>query len=253
MEKCTSVLMLYARSTAFRLLGILTAAGVIETILVSLAFDSAPSLEEIFYNSHISMVCGAAFLLWTFTLSLPQFTKSGYILRRMQLTPRALFLCHLVYNALCYILFWSFHVHLLLVLFYWFGTKADASMFGPQSILLVFYRIDFLHSLLPLADWTRYLRNGCFALLLGAAAAYPLIRRDHISSQLILAAFSLVMLWLFPASIGSSTMDWLLSALSAFCMILLIACATTLDDEPSLAVTDTPVAAVFEDVDEHEN
>ncbi len=217
MKKYTSILMLYARSTIFPLLGILLLAGAVEAGLFYLAMDPALPLEETVLNSRISLVCGAAFLLWTAALSLFQLFKSGYAMRRVQLKPRTLFVCHTLYNALCYVLFWSFQVCLLWGLFRWFGTKADPVIFGPQSTMLTFYRIHFLHSLLPLSDWTLYLRNGCLSLLLGAVTAYPLFKRGSLSSQITMAVFALLTLWLFPVSMSASSWNLVVSVLSIFC------------------------------------
>lgn len=255
MKKYTSILMLYARSTIFRLLGILVLTGAVETGLFCLAMDPALPLEQVFSSSHIPLACGVAFLLWTVTLSLPQFTKADYTLRRMQLKPRALYLCHAVYNTLCYVLFWCFHTCLLLILFHWFGTTADEVTFGPQSIMLAFYRIDFLHSLLPLADWTRYLRNSCMALLLGAAAAYPLSQRGKHSSQLIMAFLALITLWLFPSSMGNRSMDWFLSVVCVVLLVLFIVCTGTRDEKECVSTTDmpeVPAPDIFKEVHEDE-
>lgn len=253
MKKYTSTLMLYAHSTIFHLLGILVLTGIAEITLFFHAADPSLPLEEVFFNSHISWICGISFLLWTITLSLPTCSKSGYTIRRMQVTPCMLFLCHTIYNALCNVLFWSFHVCLLLILFHRFGTGTDVDLFGPQSILLAFYRIHFLHSLLPLADWTLYIRNGCFALLLGAAAAYPLFCRGSISSQITMAAFFLVLLWLFPTSMASSNMNLVLSVLSVICLSIFIWIAKSPHEEPGhSAASSIPDPDVFKEALEDE-
>ena len=234
MKKYTSVMMLYARSTICKLLGLLAVTGLAEVGLFYMSMSPESSLEAVFSASHLPLVCGVAFLLWTAVLIIHPLQKSGYTLYRMQLRPVDLFLCHIIYNTCCYVLFWSFQACLLLGLFHWYGAQANEAAYGPQSIMLAFYRTNFLHSLLPLADWTRYVRNAFLALGLGTAAALPLARQGSRSSLISLAVLALAAVWSFPASIGRTGADW---------TIVVISVLVVLWDICTIAAIETPLSS----------
>ena len=211
MKKYLSIFMLFAGSTLKKLLILLLCMGIVETGFFYHGVNPTLSLDAVFSASHIPMISAVFFLLWEAVLLLHPFQKSGSTLHRLQLTPRKFFLCHAVYNALCCLIFWSFQVSLLLGLFRWVGTQLNETMFGPQSILLAFYRNGYLHSLLPLADWTRYLRNAGLLLGIGAMIALPLSRRGSRGSEIALVILSLLGLRAFPVSMGSVSLDLVLT------------------------------------------
>lgn len=255
MKKYTSVIALYARATLGKLLALLVLTGLVETGLFYLAMDPALPLEAVFANTHIPLACAVGFGLCVALLTLPAFQKAGYTLGRTQLNLRARYLCHICYNALCFLMFWSFQVCLLVGLFHWFGTRADETMFGPQSILLAFYRTDFLHSLLPLADWTRYLRNVALILGLAAMTARPLTRRGSRGSQIGLVVLTLCAMWVFPAPLTSRPMDWFLMIISLIALGINIVLQDTNEEveQSAASVPEVPVSSVFqEEVSEDE-
>ena len=86
---------------------------------------------------------------------------------------------------------------------------------GVQDVFLVFYRNSFLHSLLPLDETSRYIRDLLLAAALGLETAYfPLCQRygkPAISTGLM-AGMTVVM---FAGSTGSFVTDVMVMLLSA--------------------------------------
>lgn len=217
MKKYVSLLMLYAGATVPRLLLLLGLTAAAETGLFYAAMSPERNLAEVFTASHISLVLAAAFLLLTLLLTLPRFDAAQYTFARLSLNPRAIFLCHALYAACCYLLLWGFQVCLLMGLFHWYGTQASEGLFGPQSIALAFYQIPLLHGLLPLAHWSVYLRNFAFALGLGFVTAFPNTRPGKQVVLFLPAALAIALLFVFPASLREQISSFLLAG-SALCI-----------------------------------
>lgn len=188
MKKVSSVWMLYARSTIYKLLGLLVLLGAADGMLFCLAMKQHKGLEQIMVHSHIPLAALMVYLLWSAVLIVPASTKAGYTLDRLRISPKAVFACHAGYNTLCYIVLWGFQAILLLSLFVWYGTQADPAIYGPQSILLACYSDRFLHALLPLRDLTAVLRMLVLVISLGimaAAVSIKLRRGKNVISLLI--------------------------------------------------------------------
>ncbi len=71
MKIYASTMMLFARSTLAKLLGLLVVTGLAETGLFYLAMDPNLPLEVVFAESHLSWVSAVAFGLWLFVLPFP--------------------------------------------------------------------------------------------------------------------------------------------------------------------------------------
>ena len=98
-------------------------------------------------------------------------SRYGYTLRRLQIPETRVLLWSGVCNALCFACVWG--VQLMASV----GTAAlhaaDARYAeGAQGIFVDFYRSEFLHGLLPLADGYLWVRNVVFVLALGVLTAY---------------------------------------------------------------------------------
>ena len=249
MKTYTSVIALYARATLGKLLAILALTGLVEAGLFYLQMTPSMSLEAVFAQTHIPLVCAAGFALYIAVLTMPAFLKAGYTLSRMRLTLKGRFLCHVVYNVLCFLIFWGFQVTLLVGLFHWFGTQAEEAVFGPQSILLTFYRVDFLHSLLPLADWLLYLRNAVLMVGVGAMTALPLSRQGSRGSYIWLAILGLGAMWLFPAPLTTFGGSWALIVIALLVFGATLILQNTVDEveQTNVDTPETPAAPIFQE------
>ena len=216
MKKRSSIWMLCAGSTVNRLLALLVlmAAGSAGLFWLARPQESSnwPGLEMAFRQSHISWLFLLIFLLWTAVLLMPEHTKAMYTLNRLQVTPRQILVIQSCYNALSYVVLWGAQVLLLIALFRWAGSTMPRELYGPQSILLAFYRDDTLHSLMPLADWPRYLRN--LAVLIGCGTSAAVVSRGLRRTNLYLVPLLVLAgglaIW-FPAEIGAWNNDVMLS------------------------------------------
>lgn len=217
MKKHFSIWMLMARSTIYRALGLFLALAVVDGALFALTpwiveqnmgktaslvsgKPVAVELEQMF--QYFPIVFGICLLLLTALLCLNgcEFgTKQGYTLRRLRVSQREIFLWQAAQNALCYFLLWAVQTSLVVILCRYYVAHCQEitiwhpGMVNDQTVVLAFYRNSFLHSLLPLADVWRWVRNavGCAALGVCAAAFPAQQRRGHRSvAAAILAVLS---------------------------------------------------------------
>jgi len=94
-------------------------------------------------------------------------------------------------------------------------AKADPALTGAQTIFLAFYRSDFLHSLLPLSELSRWIRNVLLLVCLGLAAAhFPYRQRRRKAGESIIAMAALTLVF-FSRDLGSFGNDLLVILLSA--------------------------------------
>lgn len=84
---------------------------------------------------------------------------------------RTLTLCWGGHNALCLLVFWGAQAAWALFLCRFAMAHAAQTPFNDMSLFLAFFRNGFLHSLLPLQEYSRAIRNGIFLLCLGLTAA----------------------------------------------------------------------------------
>ena len=121
-----------------------------------------------------------------------------------------------VCNALCFACVWC--VQLMASV----GTAAlhaaDARYAeGAQGIFVDFYRSEFLHGLLPLADGYLWVRNVVFVLALGVLTAYMQLglRRKNGGRRLALVVLTGLMLLVLPVGFGSGRTAGILQSVVA--------------------------------------
>lgn len=183
MRKHLSVFMLHCRSTVYKVLGVMAAMAAAEGALVFFALRRPaefPSLESFISQSRIIWAFAAAFLAVTalFCASGCEFgSRTGYTLCRLRISEKTVFLWQFLYDLMGYFILWAVQTGLALA-FCRAYAAANPELCNNQTVFLAFYRSELLHSLLPLENWARWLRN--FAFLTGTAAAaarYPMLRR----------------------------------------------------------------------------
>lgn len=216
MRQYLSVLALAARSTVYRVSGLLLLTFGAEAALFYRALQSASdgglnTPEALIDGSGIPLVCGVSFLLLSALLSMTGYERAGvrtrYTIRRLSVREETVVLLWACYNTACFLLFWAFQVLAALVLCRWYLAAVDPAYWNGQTVFLAFYRSDFLHSLLPLEEKSRFVRNLALAPALGLAAACFAMkqRRGKLGiSAGVLAAFTLME---FPRKMGSFSSD----------------------------------------------
>jgi hypothetical protein len=177
MKKHSSVFMLMARSTIYRVMGLLILMAVAEAGLFWLrlqqgAIDGNFSLEAIISESRLSWACAAFFLFVNVILSWGSYTISdAYTAARLSSSGKAVYLWQCIYNSLCYLLFWMVQILIGIGLCRVYEAMAPAEFVSNQTVFLAFYRSNFLHSFLPFEDTWVWVRNILLVVALGICSS----------------------------------------------------------------------------------
>lgn len=210
MKRYTSIFMLLARSTVYKLLAILLWTAAAHTAAFYL-LKPGQTLERVFDHPVMQVIFGVGLVLMALLL-VSTLSESGgkldYTLRRLRVGHQALFISQCVYNVACCLVFWAAEVLTVFALCrVWEAGQEEVS---HQLVYLAFYRSEFLHSLLPLDDVTRYVRNLLLFGGLGVAGACaPVIQRRG-KSNLAFLGVALAIGVIFPGGIAEVSRDALL-------------------------------------------
>ncbi len=206
MQKHISVLGFYIRSSIYRvllilLLMVLAVTGVFlfefqgemaryYELLEQVALGNAEAAylarpEKLFDNRLILVLFELANIAVTIMLVLPgcEFkSKTTYTLSRLQVSERECFFWQVLCSAMTYILVYTAQLAVIIGLSQYYVNHVPAELVGNQSIFLMFYRSELLHSLLPLSDIQIWIRN--ILLLFGfsfavAGYSYQQRRKKH--------------------------------------------------------------------------
>lgn len=214
MRKHCSVFMLMCRRTAPRalLLMLLVSAAQTAAFLAAGAgyVPVGPySPEAVFTRARFALIAGAGLVLLCALFALTGCDFSGrqrYTTARLGVTEKAVFLHQALSHAV--LLFIYLGLQLLTALALLRLSLEHIPVYGrAQAAMLAFYRSEYLHSLLPLRDWTRCLRVGVLLLSLCAAlACFPVRQRR---GEKPVAAFLLlgVVLFFFRGEMCSVSTD----------------------------------------------
>ncbi|NLW16479.1 MAG: hypothetical protein GX033_02310 [Firmicutes bacterium] len=231
MRQHLSVLMLAARSTIYKVLGLFVLTALAESALFCLNLQKTLAgeplgLEQLISESRIALVCGASFLLLCALLSLTGCEMGGsklrYTLQRLSVGEETIVLWWALYNAICFFLFWALHVVIVLLLSRLYVVRMDAAYVTDQTILLAFYRNNWLHSLLPLAETSRYVRNISLVLGLGISAACFSYQQRRGKRETAIVALAMLVVTQFSQPMGSYSRDWLLTFIALIVSFFLV-------------------------------
>ena len=220
MKQYVSVFMMTLTSVRKKLILILAVMTTAECLLFALNCRSSLWMEMVIDAARLEWIAALAFAALTAVLlSGKGSVRQDYTLLRLSLTDRQVFHCRALCFALCYLLLWALQLLLALVFCKIFADlHQDLPGFGEQTAYLALYRHPFLHSLLPMEELTRWMRN--LLLLAGLSLTASNSARKPAGflswSTLILAAVTIVT---FSFLMGSSTSDWIIS-IAALCLIL---------------------------------
>lgn len=177
MNKHLSVLAMWARSNLRRVLVLLGLMAVLEAALfaVQLGRLSGGALEEILKGVPVIAAITLQVYMFFLCYSGDEEKGVGYVLGRLSLREETAILWKGVCNAVYLLLFWAVQAVLAVLFAQWYAASLDPARGSAQTVFLAFYRVPFLHGLLPLGEWTGYVRNLLVVLGLGlesGAAAY---------------------------------------------------------------------------------
>ena len=220
MKKHLSVLALTVYRTLFWVLAVCMVAALAQIGLCAFQILQAGSqerasytLEQLIELPSFGRIGGIAFLAVCAVLCFcgcdRATSRSGYTMRRLQIDERAAVGWASVSNAGMLALLWgsqlaaSLAVNLILRRV--IGSQPDA-----QTLLIAFYRSEYLHALLPMREFSLLIRNLLLLLALAVSCAifsYHQRRGGYRLEPLILV---LLTLFYFPQQAGSLDADLVL-------------------------------------------
>ncbi len=177
MKRHLSILMLAARFTIYKVIGLLAVMSIVQVGLFGLTFSKDPTaaLEVLLGGSSLGLVTVIGFVLLCILLCRSANgsggAKSAYTINRLSVGELAFTGWFAVYNSLMFLLFWLWEVLTIFAICLLYLHWGPEEMIGPQTVFLACYRVVFLHQLIPLADISCWVRNGVFVLGLGICAA----------------------------------------------------------------------------------
>ncbi|MBR2491465.1 MAG: hypothetical protein IKB65_08300 [Ruminiclostridium sp.] len=177
MKQHKTLFLLFLRHTAWKVLLILAGSAVIQAALFRFLMPDPTrySLETVLQNTE-------SWLWWVVLLTFAVMVglllsastvrgkgRTDYLLDRLAVPPGEVILCQGICNTLAILLFWAVEALVLLGLCRMYG--AMGGFLGPQTIFLATWQNDLLHSFLPMEEVSRWVRNLCWCLGVGFAAA----------------------------------------------------------------------------------
>ena len=216
MKKHLSVFGLFARSSIFKVIGILLLMCAVEIAFFHVELQNAleayevvdygmASLERMFMRAATNVYFRVALALITIVICLPgcEFkSKTSYTMRRLAISEQATFFHQAAYNTLVYLMLFAVQLVVVFGLSQYYLAVVPEECISNQTMFLAFYRNEFLHSLLPLEDIGLWIRNGLLIITFGLATAeYPYKQRRRKFSSTAIALVVYTIVW-FDQSIG---------------------------------------------------
>ena len=221
MKQRISALMLAVTPTFRWVAALLAAATALEYCLFRRAMHIAntgftegeviPAFEQIMESVRPDLVLGGVFLLFCALFLLTGCEQKGgklaYTLRRLSVDEREIHISWAIYYTLCFVLLALWQVGVYFLLYHLYAASPFGEGLSPSAWFLTAYRNDLLHSLFPLHDIPRHLRNALIYPCLGlSCSAFSLhLRRGRRSwAPLFLIALTALT---FVRNPGNSAMD----------------------------------------------
>ena len=221
MKKHLSVLMLAARGTIYKVLLLILATGAVQAGLFWQAMQGAfPEngewmdygglMQSLFSDSHIALTAGIAFYLLCAILCINGCgfgSKVGYTFQRLAVSEKTVTLWWALYNGLVFVVFWASQALVMLGLCKLYEMQAPAELFGPQTVFLAFYRERYLHSLMPMAEISRWIRNIILCASLGICTSTFSYNLRHGKKGIAIFVLAVVTFGMFCAGMGEVAVD----------------------------------------------
>lgn len=177
MKKHLSVWMLLARATLLPFAGICAVCVGVQYALFSFGlqtqgFLADKGLENAFDHSFMPLTAAVGFVLVLFVLSCgcgAAALRTDNTIRRLCISHNAFCGWHAVHTAACLLVFWAVQLAAALAFAARYLERFDP--LGTQTVFLAFWRQSWLHSLLPVLDPLRWVRNLLLAAALALASA----------------------------------------------------------------------------------
>ena len=173
MKKHVSVLMLFAGSTFWKVLGILALLAVADWGVLYYFSTQQAMLDQIFNYGFWVFLVVSALMTWVLArVGCAYGSQTGYTVWRLRISEKSYFLWQSLYNTICYFVLWAVQAAVLYGFAMWYTTTADPSLIGEQTIFLGFYRSEFAHAVLPMEDVWMWVRNVTVFIGMGVTSAH---------------------------------------------------------------------------------
>lgn len=207
---------LLARCSLYKVLAVLAVMALAEALLFYSCLKNCggyDTLVKVVEGSHLSAVFLTALGLMCFVLAWTEGrldAKSGAAMQRLRLSQSRIFMIKTAYNMVCMAMLFMAQIWLGIWLVGIYGKELTEIYAPPQRLFLAFYRIDFLHCLLPMAEAGKWIRNLLLLLAFGTeAAGSPRGEKKQYGIPLV-SLYALTASW-FVSSMGGNVTDLLCS------------------------------------------
>lgn len=180
MRRHTSVLMLFARSSFYKVLGVLAAMTAAECGLFYLTLKRGAEkiargmvgLEHLIaLQSFVYVLSILAVLYVLARVGDGSGSREGYTLRRLGISEKAVVLWQWAYNTGCLLFVWMVQALVAVGLCFWYLQVAPSGLVNHQTMVLAFYNNEFLHRLIPLSDFWSWVMTLTVLPAFGLSAA----------------------------------------------------------------------------------
>ena len=216
----SSVLMLYACSSIYKLMLIVAVMIVLESVCFIVGMSSgtaAMGFEEVLYSVRIPLmiiiaVAYAAFCFCLGTAMTASKARPEYTIRRLGISEKGVFAAGCLYNTVMFIVFYGAQVAAFLIMMRLYQGRFPENV-SPQIFFAACCRLDLMYSFLPLPSAFEWIRNGLRILILGVLASangvkmrtmgrsYTFMFAALIEGAIFIRGMSNQMLWILPSAI----------------------------------------------------
>lgn len=228
MKKHLSVWMLLNRASLLPLAGISAVCAAAQYLLFcsgmkTQTFLAKPGLETAFAQSHMGKIAAVGLVLVLTVLAgcaCSTSARSDHTIRRLQVSETAFCLWHAAHAAAGIAVFWAVQLATALVCADAYLKQYDPA--GVQTLFLACWRQPFLHSLLPVMDPLRWVRDLLLLAALALASA-DFARRQRSGGRgywlPVLAAAALALFAGTPEDLFNDALLLILCAAAVWCLL----------------------------------
>ena len=180
--------------------------------------------ESLLESCGVPIVFFAAFLLVCMVMAWADSDRKGcrttYLLGRLNVGRTKLFAPRTVYHMGCLVLLFGVQIGLVLVMYGAYERLQNPEYLSPQALFLAFYRSDFLHSLVPMEETVRWVRNAFLILAGSMEISFWNGTPGNAKRRMLLVIWVLFTILTFSNAIGNIWSDVWVIILNVFCMVI---------------------------------
>lgn len=181
-KKQLAVFDLFVRSSLYKVLAVLCGTVILQSVLWWKALQSGyTDFRMLLLDAHLGYGMAAAWILITIILCYSTSTgNQNHLILRLSIRKEWFFIWQIVYNVLCYLLFWFVQAAVLYGAYQIFADGIGTELVNHQTLMAICYQSPMFHAFFPLSDSLMIIRNLLLALGMGSAcAAYSAHGRYH--------------------------------------------------------------------------